>query len=1029
MNEFGGFEVETDVEDVKEDIPDLSDVQPEFEEVFQANLDESQLGHRREGNERIGKPYLGKLAKSRLISARSGQLQLDAPPLIPPEQLRSNEIQEIAIQEFDEAIKGNLNFPIKIVRKFPDGTYEIWTVSDFKYYVRDEGRSQRSRQRKFNLPSTGVITEPAKPIAQNLEPVRLTEKQIKDILDEYPYPPGIGKTALIIARKHSLERIRTILENIKIISIPEAYEEFKAEIIQSIYESHIEPGTSVGITAGVSLGGPVTQLSLNSFHFAGAQSGVALAFQKVRDFLTGSKMNRTPQMKIYFKVPYVGSNLHEIQHVGTFDSIMAMRPELEQTMVSDVILEGGSRVLTRNEAEMAGVPQMIDLHSRIRPERFEGGATKFPLTYVIEMELNTYRMFTHKITMAMVARAIEGPCTPNMAPDALTCVWRSQIDGKMYILVDENRDYKLDAINQDMAVLIFLTRYVMRQFNQCKISGIAGIISIEPQEVNVVKGIYRIKASQNPKTPGIHYVYTNNRKTRWDGVSLTDIYRLIIAAGFKIRPLTKRDEKGTVISQEPYDKDRLFLVVEGYEGNLEKELNRRIEAAQEKPEKKRTDEEKALVEAASFYYALTNGTNMEEIVWRDDVDLFRTASNHSHEILAMLGIDAARIFLIFRFMQTLQDFSSYINPRHISLTFDLLCNLGIINSLSFVGINRRRIGPLAMASYERSLDVFVNACTFGDREAVNGVSTSIYVGQKSKRVGTSSIALEEDLTVIPRDRATQPTVDEDGNWEDIMEDVGAIEGTTLADIIENEDNRQIQSMSTIIPSSIDKSRLTATTRVTDQPQSVIESIIPSGATIMTPSDILVTALQKVTTGTGLIVEPRRPPQRVNPTDVIADIGETITDITSTDINTGLNISLPRRGRPQPPSQMLNILSSLQTMPSTGITVNLPSSSPAPERIGVPLSPTRMKPSTGVPLSPTRMTSKPASTIPVLQPVPIVRVPSFPQPSTGATESVSSFINLLPDLSSVTIPTSQQGTVQNVNMAGFMNQLNKLPGTQ
>lgn len=142
MSEFIGFEVDVDEEDVFEDTPEIE--QPEFEEIFQSDVNEGNLGRRREGAERLGKPFLGKLAKARMIAARTAQLQLGAPPLISRERLRSSELQEIAIQEFDERV-----IPIKIVRKFADGTYEVWNINEFKYFVRDIGRSQRSRQRKW----------------------------------------------------------------------------------------------------------------------------------------------------------------------------------------------------------------------------------------------------------------------------------------------------------------------------------------------------------------------------------------------------------------------------------------------------------------------------------------------------------------------------------------------------------------------------------------------------------------------------------------------------------------------------------------------------------------------------------------------------------------------------------------------------------------------------------------------------------------------------------------------------------------
>lgn len=140
MGDHVSFEDDLDDEEVFEETPDIE--QPEFDEIFQGDLNEVNLGRRREGDDRLGKPFLGKLAKARLIAARAGQLQIGAPPLIPRERLRSNELQEIALQEFDERV-----IPIKIIRKFADGTYEVWSIKDFKFFARDTSRSQRSRQR------------------------------------------------------------------------------------------------------------------------------------------------------------------------------------------------------------------------------------------------------------------------------------------------------------------------------------------------------------------------------------------------------------------------------------------------------------------------------------------------------------------------------------------------------------------------------------------------------------------------------------------------------------------------------------------------------------------------------------------------------------------------------------------------------------------------------------------------------------------------------------------------------------------
>lgn len=151
MSEFEGFQVDQEEDDVFELIPEIE--QPEFEEIFQRDSNQINQGRRREGPNRLGRPVLDLFARTKLIVARSAQLQLGVKPLIAPERLYSTEIQEIAIQELNAAINGEIIFPIKIKRKYADGTYEVWTVTDFNrnYNGRDAGgRSQRSRQRKLN---------------------------------------------------------------------------------------------------------------------------------------------------------------------------------------------------------------------------------------------------------------------------------------------------------------------------------------------------------------------------------------------------------------------------------------------------------------------------------------------------------------------------------------------------------------------------------------------------------------------------------------------------------------------------------------------------------------------------------------------------------------------------------------------------------------------------------------------------------------------------------------------------------------
>lgn len=740
-----------------------------------------------------------------------------------------------------------------------------------------------------------IFSEKKQP-PKKMDPIALTEEQITNILSEVPKPRGIGKSAIQIAHQQLLSRLRNVLEDIKLVPVEEDFQTFKREIIRDVYESFIEPSRPVGVTAGVSLGGPITQMSLNTFHFAGAQSGVAQAFQKVRDALVGSRIQRDPQMSIFFKNPGMGTDIHDTIHIGTFESIMGKRAEFEQTMVSDVIQD--IEILTRDEAEAAGVSEIMTLHSLIHPEKFVDASSRYRLNHVVELRLNMYRMYSHRITMDMLAKAIEGPAPP----DCIVVIWKSQFDGKMYIIVDETKSYGQQGMSQEASIIMFLTIEIIRKFNDKQISGISGIYSIEPQEIDVVKGIHRIEKSK--REPDVHYVYTNNFRTRWEGVSLADIRQLLKACEF------------TVGNIRSINKERLFIKVK-HKGNVWTDLNSKIKDARSKSIPERSEREQAIINATSFYIMKAKGINMDQVIWRDDVDVYRVISNDSHGIQETLGIDAARVFLILKFRQTLQEFSSYINGRHIALIFDLLTNLGTINSLSFTGVNRRRVGPLAAASYERAMDVFTNSAVYGDKESIVGVSPALYVGHMSKRVGTGSIGIEEDLTIVPHDRPTLPTIDENTMLDDIIVEEDVIEGSGLAEIITGAEIMRIRQE----PGMIDKSRIRRPAEITNVSPDVPSSIIPEGAHVVMASQTLMNALNKVTNNTGLTVEPTYEiPQRENPSDVVPDLDQDIPDITEISDISDISIITPQQFRPESPPTFVDIISQLAIVPTEGVSV-------------------------------------------------------------------------------------------------------------
>src|SRR3989344_8275210 len=79
-----------------------------------------------------------------------------------------------------------------------------------------------------------------------------------------------------------------------------------AELVYEEYQkAQVEPGEAVGIVGAESIGEPGTQMTLNTFHFAGvAEMNVTMGLPRIIEILDGRKNISTPMMEIYLQKPY-----------------------------------------------------------------------------------------------------------------------------------------------------------------------------------------------------------------------------------------------------------------------------------------------------------------------------------------------------------------------------------------------------------------------------------------------------------------------------------------------------------------------------------------------------------------------------------------------------------------------------------------------------------------------------------------------------------------------------------------------------
>ena len=127
-----------------------------------------------------------------------------------------------------------------------------------------------------------------------------------------------------------------ILEDIR-NNLPKGISDNKLrKILEATYQefsiAKVSPGESVGLISAESIGEPGTQMTLNTFHFAGvAEMNVTLGLPRIIEILDGRKALDNPMMEIYLKKPFAtGKKIDELRHLAL---------QIKETKLKDIATE------------------------------------------------------------------------------------------------------------------------------------------------------------------------------------------------------------------------------------------------------------------------------------------------------------------------------------------------------------------------------------------------------------------------------------------------------------------------------------------------------------------------------------------------------------------------------------------------------------------------------------------------------------------------------------------------------------------
>jgi DNA-directed RNA polymerase II subunit RPB1 len=180
-------------------------------------------------------------------------------------------------------------------------------------------------------------------------------------------------------------------------------------------------------------------------------------------------------------------------------------------------------------------------------------------------------------------------------------------------------------------------------------------------------------------------------------------------------------------------------------------------------------------EKISEYVLDTDGSNYIEVMNHPAVDPTRLYTTNVHDILDILGIEAARGVLLTEIDSLFAD--AGVNYRHLGLLIDSMTRNGRLMSVDRYGINKNNIGPLAKASFEETEKILLKAALFGEMDPVTGVSAKIMTGQPIRGGTTFSQLLLDEMALMRLQKGLPPVADaeeediEDADEEDIAEEL------------------------------------------------------------------------------------------------------------------------------------------------------------------------------------------------------------------------------------------------------------------
>jgi DNA-directed RNA polymerase II subunit RPB1 len=444
-------------------------------------------------------------------------------------------------------------------------------------------------------------------------------------------------------------------------------------IILRYKQSIVSPGEMVGIIAAQSIGEPTTQMTLNTFHFAGvsSKSNVSRGVPRIEEILTLSKEPKNPSLTIYLNKQdetdktRVQSIMHMLEHTilgNVIDNInICFEPNNSKSCMGDydnLLLEQFKEFTNMiDECNTTQDDNCDDVEPNDNTKNSNKNSNKTYSKWLLRVAFNRSIMLDKNITMDDIHFSLK-----NNYGDDVQVIYSDFNDEQLICRIRIPAPASRDPLAQPS----FENKNDIVEFN-----GEDEEVAEKAKPKSYPQGLDQMDQ--------IHELQMFKNK----------LINLVTIKGIaNINKVVKRSLKNNIVHQDGEYKKQDIWVID------------------------------------------TVGSNILDVLALDYIDSTRSFSNNIYEMFNVFGIEAARQTIYNELIDVIEFDGTYINYHHLSILCDRMTFMTKMISVFRHGINNDNIGPLAKASFEETPEMFLKAARHGELDNMRGISANVTCGQE-----------------------------------------------------------------------------------------------------------------------------------------------------------------------------------------------------------------------------------------------------------------------------------------------------------